>query len=365
MPFKRSGSKQWYIRVGGVRLSSGTDNYEEARKIERERNKIERIKQQREELDTLKRNALGLKRPRGWKEAVERWTQEKAAKRSLSTDHERLKWLNPRLNHITDINQIDREMVDKMMQTREGVSPGSPTPQNATANRFVALIGGVLNAASRDWAWGNISPRLRRYPERKSKEQWLSAEQWLGLAQQLPPHLYCPALFALATGLRKRNVLGLRWEQVDLTSRTVVVDATEAKSGKTILVPLNDTAVAALQAARAMQVRSLTHCFSYEGKPLGDYGLAWYKALRRAGLEGFTWHGFRHTFNTWLAQRGVSVEIRRRLCGWSSREIADRYTHYGVDHLRPYSKLIDDVVREATQFATQTHGLLATQCVSS
>ena len=112
-----------------MRLSSGTDNYEEARKIERERNKIERIKQQREELDTLKRNALGLKRPRGWKEAVERWTQEKAAKRSLSTDHERLKWLNPRLNHITDINQIDREMVDKMMQTREGVSPGSPLPK--------------------------------------------------------------------------------------------------------------------------------------------------------------------------------------------------------------------------------------------
>jgi len=71
--------------------------------------------------------------------------------------------------------------------------------------------------------------------------------------------------------------------------------------------------------------------------------------MHEARLEGFTWHGFRQTYNnTWLAQGGVSVEIRPRPCGWSSRQIVNGYTHYNVGHLRPYSTIIDHVLRGTT-----------------
>ena len=122
MPFKRSGSNQWYIRVGGIRLSSGTEDYEEAKRIERERNSAERLKRNAEEIEAIRRKALGLKPPRSWKEAVVRWMKEKAAKRSLQDDIVRLTWLDQYLGHVADLNQIDREMVDGFLSKREGVS---------------------------------------------------------------------------------------------------------------------------------------------------------------------------------------------------------------------------------------------------
>lgn len=344
MPFKRSGSDVWYISVGGIRKSSRTTNFKEAEQIEREQNDAHRLKRNAAELEAIRRKALGLKPPRSWQEAALRWLKEKAAKKSLPDDESRLAWLRPHLDHITDLNQIDREMVDGFLSKREGVNPAVGTPANGTANRYVALIAAILNAASRDWAWGNIAPRLRRYPEVKGKDRWLRPEEWHRLANELPEHLYAPALFSLATGLRKGNVLDLKWEQIDWENRTVMVDPTEVKTGITILIPLNDAAMFALGHAKASQVRHLSYVFSYAGEPLGDYGKAWYKALKRAGVGGFNWHGFRHTFNTWLAQRGVSPEIRQRLCGWSSRQIVDRYTHFAVEHLRPHAEIIDQVL---------------------
>lgn len=131
-----------------------------------------------------------------------------------------------------------------------------------------------------------------------------------------------------------------------------------------MLVPLNDTAMAALRHASAQPTCNLTHVFAYRGEPLGDYGKAWYKALTRAGLEDFTWHGFRHTFNSWLAQAGVSVEVRRRLCGWSSREISDRYTHLGVAHLRPFAAVIDQMLA-SIPFPSQKPGHVQSQVLTA
>lgn len=130
------------------------------------------------------------------------------------------------------------------------------------------------------------------------------------------------------------------------------------------MVPLNDAAVGALDRARAVKVPNLTYVFTYKGEPFDDYRVAWYKALDRAGLKNFTWHGFRHTFNTWLAQKGVPVEIRRRLCGWSSREISDRYTHLGVEHLRVHTAIIDQMLA-SLPVRSQTTGVQYSQYASA
>jgi hypothetical protein len=56
---------------------------------------------------------------------------------------------------------------------------------------------------------------------------------------------------------------------------------------KAIAVPLNDTAV---QIARAQKGRYLVHVFTYEGKPIKQLSTAaWYKALKRVGIEDFRW----------------------------------------------------------------------------
>src|SRR5437773_8671946 len=108
------------------------------------------------------------------------------------------------------------------------------------------------------------------------------------------------ALFALATGLRQSNVVGLEWSHVNLEAAHAWVGASQSKNRKPIAVPLNETAVAIL---RRQLGRHPDEVFTFAGKPLGWANTrAWRNALKRAGIEDFRWHDLRHTRATWHRQ---------------------------------------------------------------
>jgi integrase len=50
--------------------------------------------------------------------------------------------------------------------------------------------------------------------------------------------------------------------------------------------------------------------FTYQGKPVYQVNTkAWKKALRKADIENFRWHDLRHTWASWLTQRGVPLNV--------------------------------------------------------
>ena len=57
--------------------------------------------------------------------------------------------------------------------------------------------------------------------------------------------------------------------------------------------------------------------------------------------EGFTWHGLRHTFASWLGQSGAPEMVIDQLCGWAEKDTRGIYTHLDVEPLRKYSEIID------------------------
>ena len=85
--------------------------------------------------------------------------------------------------------------------------------------------------------------------------------------------------FALATGLRQANVLGLKWPDVDMDRRTAWVHADEAKGGEAIGVPLNDDAMAVLSEEKG---KHPDRVFTYKGRPLGQVNTRPSKALRNS-----------------------------------------------------------------------------------
>ena len=100
-------------------------------------------------------------------------------------------------------------------------------------------------------------------------------------------------------------------------------------------MPLNGEAVAILQ----KQVGK--HCdlvFTFDGKPVGQPSTAaWYKALRRAGIENFRWHDLRHTWASWHVQSGTPLNVLQELGGWASYAMVQRYAHLAADHLAPWA----------------------------
>ncbi len=297
MPYKRPDSKYVQIRVGGVRQSSGTTDPETAKAIEHKRN-----------LELLLAEQLGIKPAKSFKEMCVRWAREKKGKVTWHDDVRSIAFWDQHFGSLNDIRLINRERVDEIAQKEWPITEG-PSPVNNTANHYISVLTSMLNAACRVWDWIERSPKLRAYPITDGREKWLTVEEWRGLEANLPSYLLQPARFSLATGLRKSKVFELEWAQINIPGRYMSFKGTANKLGNTI--PLNDTAMAVLQ-IRAGVVRHPVYVFTREGKPISKCYEAWYTALEKSGLEstrtapvaGVCWHSFRHTFNSWLAQRG-------------------------------------------------------------
>ena len=142
------------------------------------------------------------------------------------------------------------------------------------------------------------------------------------------------ARFSLETGLRKSNVTGLQWTQVDLERRTAWIHPDQAKARKAIAVPLSARAMVLL---REQVGKHSVNVFTYEGKPVSQVNTkAWHKALERAGIKDFRWHDLRHTWASWHVQAGTPLHVLQELGGWETADMVRKYAHLSSEHLAAY-----------------------------
>ena len=167
-------------------------------------------------------------------------------------------------------------------------------------------------------------------------------------AQKLrTPQMYAALALDLNTGLRDKELREIRWEQIDLVHKkalTVGKSKTDAGTGR--VIPLNETAIAALEAHAAWYTRRFGECkpewfvFAF-GKPLPkdptrpitSFKTAWTKVREKAGVKG-RWHDNRHTLVTELAESGAGDEVIMSIAGHVSRAMLSRYSHVRMEAKR-------------------------------
>ena len=284
--------------------------------------------------DLWRQNKLNEKPERLWHEAVVKWLDEVKEKRKRSMENAKiqLKWLDQHLRN-KKLSEIDRCLLQEIAAKKENenVAP-------ATVNRILEIIRVILNKAAGEWEWIEKAPKVPMRYEGGGRERWLTKEEADRLLADLPVHLADIAAFSLATGLRKANVLGLRWKNVDLVNRHAQISASQSKTKKAIPVPLNTQAVTII---RKQIGKHLEYVFTYKGKPIKRCNtLAWRKALKRVGIEDFHWHDLRHTWASWHVQNGTSLQELQRLGGWSSFDMVLRYAHLSSNHLKKAAERI-------------------------
>src|SRR5882762_7069945 len=142
-------------------------------------------------------------------------------------------------------------------------------------------------------------------------------------------HLTAAVLLSMNTGLRRGEVLKLRWACVDFDRRLLTVEGRNAKNRQTRHVPLNEEAMSALRRWRE-QSGSGTRLFDVAT----GFRTAWGKLLKRATITGFRWHDLRHHFASRLVQHGVPLNTVRDLLGHSSVGMSLRYAHLAPDQRR-------------------------------
>jgi integrase len=325
--YKRNDSPHWWVKVshGGrtIQRSTGTEDKSQAQEYH-DKLKASLWEQQR----------LGVKPSRAWKEAAVRWLAETEEKATHQRDIQKLRWLDPFLGTLM-LDEITRDVIDRVKSER------LKTVSKATVNRYLALVRAILLRSRDEWEWIDKVPKVKLFKEGPGRERSITAEQARSLLGQLPAHQRDVVTFALATGLRQSNVLGLEWSHVDLDAGHAWVDADQSKNGKPIAVPLNVTALEVLRRQLGKHARRV---FTYAGKPLANANTrAWRRALKRAGIENFRWHDTRHTWATWHRQSGTPTHELQRLGGWRSSVMVERYAHLAPDHLAKAANRLDSL----------------------
>lgn len=182
--------------------------------------------------------------------------------------------------------------------------------------------------------------RLRRALSERDEEMRTardSANQWRTARKQetLPPlphygdHLTPAVLLSMNTGMRRGELLQLRWADVDMKGKQITVEGSIAKSHQTRHIPLNEEAIEVLKRWKE-QAPSTERVIPIDT----GFKSAWAPLLERAKITKFRWHDLRHHFASRLVQAGVPLNTVRELLGHGSLAMTLRYAHLAPDQKR-------------------------------
>lgn len=200
-----------------------------------------------------------------------------------------------------------------------------------------------LRAAIRYWHrhYGPLAvvPAITMPPKSAPRERWLTRSEAARLlwAARRTEHLKRFILIGLYTGSRTKNILGLKWEQVDLSSAVLSRRAAgESEAGKKRSPPvrLGRRILSHLRRWRLQDAVS-EYVVHFEGRPVARVNKAngaFRGAATRAGLRMVTPHTLRHTAATWLMQRGVGIWEAAGFLGMSPEVLTKRYGHHSPDY---------------------------------
>lgn len=146
--------------------------------------------------------------------------------------------------------------------------------------------------------------------------------------------------FALNTGMRAGEIFSLRGENINFSQKSVILYETKNKRQR--LLPLNDVA---LEIIDGHMTRKENFIFFQEKNPKKKYekvSKVFRKAVYLCKLnDGVTdnrykvvFHTLRHTFASWLVQRGTPLFVVSKLLGHSSTKVTERYSHLAPDQGR-------------------------------
>jgi integrase len=203
--------------------------------------------------------------------------------------------------------------------------------KGSTINRELALLRSVLNKAVE---WGDIetSPikKMKMFREPPGRVRYLSRQEIPALLRECSCRIKPIVCVALYTGMRKGEILALKWKNIDFEQGIIHVEEVEfdgevdsPKSGERRDVPICDIVKKSLEALPRTGERI------FEG--VKDFREAFNNACKRAGIEDFHFHDLRHTFASHLVMQGTSIMIVKELLGHKTLEMTLRYAHLAPD----------------------------------
>jgi integrase len=303
----------------------------------------------KDDADTeLAKVLLGIEQPKPpaggltFSAAVDRYIAAKARKKSVGEQQRVLESFKTYFGGETSLAEITAARISEWKGQRLGTKSRQTGEvlSLASVNRPLSVLRALLRTARDEWDVLPDVPRIKLERGERARLRWITPEEAQGLLGECQASrnkdLADLVEFALFTGLRQAEMLGLDWQRTD-RSRGVIL-ARETKNGKDREIPLNERADAVLL-RRGPRESGLV----FGARSFDHFRTAWEHAVERAKIVDFHFHDLRRTFASWAVQRGVTLPELKDLLGHSSLAMVLIYAHLGPQHLRSAISRLDGV----------------------
>jgi integrase len=258
-----------------------------------------------------------------------------------------------------ELRSVTRASVNRFVTARSAeMSPSSVIKELNVLKRMLRLC-------EEEWELIPVNPSRGVRPPRApaGRLRYLQPTELRALLEACPEWLRVVVAIAVATGMRRGEILKLRWLDVDFTNNRILLPQT--KNGEGRIVYLNKMAQAALRSVP----------FTAETKPKDllfpnlngpQVSMHFARVCRRLAIPDFRFHDLRHTTASWLRMKGADVHTVAQVLGHKDLRMAIRYQHLSPEFLAQAVGRLDEAFgdRVCPQGVT-TLGVLTSEVAAS
>jgi integrase len=227
----------------------------------------------------------------------------------------------------------------------------------ASVNREMAILHHVFQKGV-EWEMIEKSPfehgRGIFSKENNTRTRYLTQDEITRLLNNAPEHLKDIIICAIHTGMRKSEILSLKWSQI----KNGFIYLTRTKTDESRQVPISEELKKLFEDLHRKQATKSDYVFRYERvskkegpekvvklvlnkNPMGDIKHSFTNALKKAGIEDCRFHDLRHTCASHLVMNGASLKDVQEILGHKDMTMTLRYAHLSQEHKKKAVNLLN------------------------
>lgn len=265
-----------------------------------------------------------------------------------------LKWWEEKIGHL----QLSDVTPPVLAECRDTLLTEPNTKgklrKNNTVIRYLASISIVLEYCVKEWLWipQNPARSIKKPRVGKGKTRFFDQEEIhkiKALCAETDSRFLLPIfILALHSGMRRGEVLSLKWENIDFKNKEIHLPIT--KNGEPRDVPMTDEVfkvLCDLANGKQTDISGLVFPSPNNLHKQIDIKSTWERVLKKAGIQDATFHTIRHTACSYLAQIGIPPILIARIVGHKDSRTTDRYTHAVKSHMHEAIHKLESLMQRA------------------